>query len=173
MQVCNTTSPSPTFYIFYGNTTCTQSSTLSGRVVLGATLCTGGVAIDVTAVRVRIPRIRKFDSSTIVGIFQTLLCLHYIPFIYLIRIYIYTNVSECDDYIRYTAPSNQIDREKICKLIDGSEKRWKNCQICDVLGTRTRTTVTSMATPRKYECVVRIRKILTNAKGFMKRFILR
>ena len=34
----------------------------------------------------------------------------------------YTNVSECDDSIRYTAPSDQIDTVKIYKRIGRSEK---------------------------------------------------
>ena len=59
---------------------------------LDAALCAGGAAIDVTAVRVRVPRRERikicFANLTVLislGIVQTLLCLLYLPCINLIR----------------------------------------------------------------------------------------
>ena len=49
----------------------------------------------------------------------------------------YTNVSECHDSIRNTAPSAQIDTGKICKRIERPEKfppRDSNAYHCDICG---------------------------------------
>ena len=67
--------------------------------------------------------------------------------------HIYTNVSECDDSICYTAPSDQIDTGKICKRMERSENDVRTVKFAmqifglSLRGTGTRTTVTSTISP--------------------------
>ena len=67
--------------------------------------------------------------------------------------YIYINVSECDDSIRYNALSDQIDTDV---RIEGSGKFQTMLELSNLLklmfgyslsGTRTRTALASIAAP--------------------------